>query len=123
MTEIAQNDILWAGDNRTYVITVHDQQGQAIDLTGATAFWRLAKSAKAAADLVSKASATGGIVLDEVGGTWRLSVFLDHADTVNIPPGEYYHEARVILDSKLYTVAVGMVEIKSTLSRTYAGVT
>lgn len=82
---------MYSGDTRTLTVTVRDTSGAAVDLTGATARWALAKKVGQAA-LVSKSTGSGIELTDAANG--EFTVTLDPADTADLV-GDYWHEAEV----------------------------
>jgi hypothetical protein len=112
MTTTAQNLALHSGDSKILEVTVTDGTGAAVDLTGATIAWQLAKSPGESA-LVSKTIGSGIAVTDAVGGIFEIT--LDAADTAALS-GRHYHEAEVTDTSgKVSTVLTGAVLIKPEL--------
>lgn len=105
-----------AGDSRTIRIPVLDDEGRAVDLTGASARWWAAPTNKTASGSVplKKSSATGGgitISIETVGGVASvhvLNIRLVPADTQNLAFTHGYHEAEVIDDDgNVATVTTG----------------
>lgn len=99
MTMIGQRVTLRAGDTRTLEITVQDVAPE--DFDGATATWRMGILDPAGTDTV----------LAEKTGTFdgvTISIPLDPTDTVEIKPGTYSHECRIVAASgAVVTVTVG----------------
>lgn len=87
---------VYQGEGKSLVFTVVDENGAAIDITGATVTWRLAKIA-AAGSLLEK-TVGSGIVLT-TPGSGILTVTLDAADTSGRVAGEYIQELTVTLSA------------------------
>lgn len=102
-------DGYYAGDTLQITITVQDDAGNALDLTGATVEWVLV-SAGERETVLSKDSASGGIALtDAANGEIRITI--DPADTESLK-GLYRHEAEVTdASGNTSTVTVGDFEI------------
>jgi len=109
----SQTVTMWAGDTVTIYIPVLDDDGNEVDLGGATAVWWMGKSAKAVPPDVyitkrSDQTMTGddGVTRPQIEiahetDRWALSIHLNRADTEtgvgsNPPPKTYYHEAGII---------------------------
>jgi hypothetical protein len=95
----------------TYVVLsfgpVDDGDGGWVDLSNATAVWRMAKSQYGTDILLSKDSgSSGGVTFepeDYYGVTrYYVNVTLDPSDTINLqvcrPPAKWYHECLVTDD-------------------------
>ena len=110
---IIQNFTLTAGDTKSLVITVKDNEGVAVDITGASVKWQAARSfGKASA--ISKATGGSGIVLTNPS-TGVFTVTLDADDTEDLK-GQFYHEAQVTLaDGTIATVLFGTMKINPAL--------
>lgn len=106
MTKQNQDFVMWAGDNKLIDVTVVDGDGVAVDITGATIKWVLAKTAGDSA-LVTKTTGDGITITDAAAGKFRVT--LVPADTESLA-GVYYHEAEVTdASSQVSTVLIGKV--------------
>jgi hypothetical protein len=98
MAHQVQNFQMHAGDNRVLSVTVEDSTGGAVDLTGATIRWALAKTLHTAA-LISKSSTAGSSEIEVTGTTaGEIDIKIVPTDTKSTAQylhGVYYHEAEV----------------------------
>ena len=93
-------------------MTVRDDAGNPVDLTGASIRWQMAKHPESAA-LVTKSNNQGIAVTDEAGGAFEIE--LASADTEALV-GKYYHEGEIVdAGGAVSTVLSGNVTIVSTL--------
>jgi hypothetical protein len=114
-----QNIECWRGNSLTIEIQVQaDKNGQPIDLSDVHARWCFARSAqaKAAGDIfVEKTNDAGGgiTIAPQTDGYDWMFVTLNPADTGDVTPGSYYHEAEVIDGSgNIFTIAVGKFKLQ-----------
>lgn len=110
-----QNFELWAGDNKTLSFTANDENSSALDITGNTIRWSLARTPYEAA-LIEK-STTGGStqvnITSSTAGTFEVT--LNSSDSSSLR-GVYYHEAHIIDgDSDEYTIAIGHATLTRSL--------
>lgn len=105
---------LFAGDYRVLGVDVKDPAGAPIDLSGAAAIrWQLGKE-PGKPPLASKSIGAGITVTDPVAGLFDVE--LTNADTETLKPGDYYHEAEVIITTgRPATILSGALTIKPTL--------
>ena len=110
-----QQDIsLHSGDSRTLRITINDDAGAALDITGATIKWQLSKKAADSVEpkgafILSKGTTSTGIeITDATGGICEVT--LAPADTEALA-GEFYHELQMTLDGSVSTVLFGQATI------------
>ena len=87
-----KEDVIHRGDSRNLVVTVRDEPGNIIDLTGATIVWEIADSVAGPA-LLSKTNGAGVTITDAAGGVFTVA--LTPADTLSLTRGVKYHEARM----------------------------
>lgn len=85
---------LCKGDSRQITVTVKDQNGTVINLTGATIRWVLLNPARATLLYKDNTPSKGITITDAVNGL--CSIKIDTKDTQNLSAGSYSHEARVI---------------------------
>jgi hypothetical protein len=106
----AQNFSMYSGDDDEIAVSVVDDEGVAIDLTGATITWSLADS-RGGTVLVTKTSDTSAelSITSAAGGTFTIHLLATDTDDL---AGVYYHEAQVE-DSQGHktTVLTGYAEI------------
>lgn len=121
MPATGQNIVLWAGDDLILRFTIKDAAGAPVDLTGASAKWRLTKNALTRTGsniLLEKSSANSQqIWFDHPSTFWRVFVKLLPVDTENVAPNpNYYHECQVVLsDGTVSTVVVGKFKLNPTV--------
>lgn len=108
------------GDSHTITIPVRDGDGNAIDLTGATARWWMGKSVTATGTniLIQKATGGSGITITSDSGLFTLNITISPADTEELRAGDWYHEAEVILAGAVSTVTTGTFTLNADLVRT-----
>ena len=112
MAAEGQDFKMTAGDTRVIKIAVTTTSGAAVDLSGATARWRLARSVRGSA-LVQKSTASG-ISIDEPTGI--VTVTIAAADTEGFKPGLYYHELEIVDGGgAVSTVTTGKVTMTGAL--------
>jgi hypothetical protein len=111
-----QNFEIHAGDDLVIPVTVTDEAGQAVDLTGAAVGWQAARGTPqrfGTTPVVSKASGSGIAVTDPAGGVFEIT--LEAADTQGLR-GAFYHEAEVTdAAGKKTTVMAGTMTVEPTL--------
>jgi hypothetical protein len=118
MPETGQNITHWRGNSVTIEIRAADKSGNPIDVTDTQAKWCMARSAQAklAGDIFVEKdnSPSGGIVVaPQTDGFEYLVVTLNPADTENVAPGNYYHEAEIIDGAgNVFTIAVGKFRLQ-----------
>lgn len=102
-----QNAQLYAGDAAELAIEITDEEGEALDLSGASLSWTLARSPFAESNVISKASGNG-ILVD--GSTATVS--LSGAETADLL-GDYWHQL-VVTDAQgnPSTVATGVLTVR-----------
>ena len=113
-----QNVTHWKGDDGQIRITVRDADGNAVDLTDATARWWVGKAVTSIGDdiVIQKGTEDGGIVITEDDGLYTLTIELQPEDTEELTAGRYYHECEVVdAAGDISTVSVGKFVLKPTL--------
>lgn len=109
MTAKNQNFEMFCGDTHELPVTVRDSSGALKDITGAAVAWALAKSVKCDPEF-TKATGSGIALTDPSNGLFTVT--LNPADTLNLCPGDYYHEAEVTDSSgRVVTVMTGRVRL------------
>jgi hypothetical protein len=116
MTAMDQDFAMQSGDSKVLSFTVLDENDVAVDITGNTIKWRLAKSSRSSV-LLAKATGGSGIsITDAVNGVFQVT--LDPTDTDNFA-GQYYHEAELTdLFSNISTISTGTATIRRDLIST-----
>jgi len=110
-----QNFEMYAANDVELDMSLFDEDGEPLDLTGSTVRWALASAYDPTAALVVKSSAgMGGILItDAVLGT--VIIVIDGEDTADFGGQPYVHEAAVInSDGAETTVLTGAVTINKT---------
>lgn len=105
MPILGQNITIVAGNSLSVHVTVSDEDGAAIDLTGATVKWQVATSPDGTRSdpVISKQTGSGISILAS-----GVTIAIDPIDTITLRPGTYYHEVQVSLgDGTVGTVTQG----------------
>lgn len=84
-----QNFELRQGVDKTIQITVTDNNGDAVDLSGAALTWIVATAPNGTTKFTKEEDSAGTITLDSTGSV--VSIDIDDTDTAALE-GEYYHE-------------------------------
>ena len=96
------------GDRLDIDVIVTDPDGVVVDISGSAIEWVLVDTGVGV--IVKKTTDGGGVTItDGPGG--EFSVALKEADTEDIDPGRYHHEAEIDLSSGPVTVLTGRFEI------------
>ena len=107
---VPQDFELVSGNDKTLKFTTTDEDGAAVNLTGATIIWAFAKSETAKTPLFDYTSPANVTITNAVGGLFEVEI--QSADTESLKGGEYYHEARVESSTgNKITVAYGVVTL------------
>lgn len=102
MAKTNQNIEMYSGDSYDLEVTVTDENGAIVNISGASITWSLYKSV-ASPTLVSKGTSTSGITItDAVNG--KFTVSLVPADTQKLA-GTYEHSAK-LTDIRSYTSTI-----------------
>lgn len=91
MALISQNIDVYAGDSKLLQVTVTDEAGNALDISGCTIKWAIVRGRT---KMVEKISPNNITLDDPSNGVYSIKVVPN--DTVDLPPGTYYHESIVI---------------------------
>lgn len=115
---IPQNFELVSGNDKELNVTVLDENGAAVDLTGATIVWAVAINEKSKSTIFFYTSPTNiTIILPQSGtdiGKFRIDVQDNDTEPLSIGriSTDYYHEARVTSSAgKKSTVMVGTMAV------------
>lgn len=111
---------IFRGNNKTFEVSIKDESGQNLDLTGATVYFMVKESVKDedASAKISKSSAVAGqiVITNATGGL--CEIYLIPEDTASLPVKRYVYEVKVELaDGKKYTVAMDEFVIKHVVKR------
>jgi hypothetical protein len=106
---------MYEGDTHTLEVTVRDEEGNVVDITGATVRWWLAKNNKSTGSdiYVQKTTGAGITLVDPTNG--RMNIALVPVDTEGRGGKDYYHEAEVDDGGNISTVLLGKATINRTL--------
>lgn len=109
---------LTLGDSRDLTVTVKDEDGVIVDITGMTVEWAASVLEEGGFDAdasISKSTGSaGGVVLtDPANGVFRVR--LDAGDTDELADGRYFHQAKVFDGGRPYTVLRGKMTLLKTL--------
>jgi hypothetical protein len=115
MAEVNQDFEMFRGDDATLVISVKNADGSPKNLTGSTAIrWAMSRSPSDDVALISKTLGSGVSYIDQIGGVFQVQIAA--ADTEDLSPRSYYHEAEVTdASNRKSTVLIGTVAIKPSL--------
>lgn len=104
-----QNFTMYAGDTKKIRVTVRDPEGHIIPVAEGIVRWVLKTTVKGAVTHVQKSSGQGIEFSEDVG---KFIVTVYPGETVDLPPGKYYHEAE-LTDSygDVSTVMTGTVTL------------
>lgn len=114
MARINQDFTLYAGEDKQINFTITDEDGVAVDLTGSSAVWVLARIASTP-DLVITKRSTVPTQIDYTNNTYH--VYLNYEET-DLLHGKYKHELRMInSDMQESVLATGEVRIYDSLTK------
>jgi hypothetical protein len=109
------NFTMFEGDTHTLEVTVRDDAGDVVDITGVVIRWWLAKSNKATGDAIYVEKETGDGITIVDGPAGRFDVLIEPEDTEGRGGKTYYHEAEIDDSGVISTVLVGVGVITLTL--------
>lgn len=102
-----------ANDTILFRFTAREDNGEIIPLAGVEIVWMLARS-KDSTPLIVKNSLDSEVqIVDAVGG--RFNVELTREETAAFS-GQYYHEAKIVIWPKIWTVYSGTLDFETGLS-------
>lgn len=107
---------MFAGDSKVLVVTIVDDDGAAVNITGAAIKWQAARTVSDSSALISKTTDSPGGVAITDGADGEFEVTLDEADTDDLD-GLYYHEAEITMSGDTSTVLTGYMVVEQTLIR------
>lgn len=110
MTALNQNFSMYAGDSKKVIITVTDDNNNALDLFGASVKWALKRSSRTDEREIYKEINKGIKIDNPTNG--ELTIDLLPSDTALLTPGTYYHECEVTdANGNVSTITVGYITI------------
>jgi len=96
MTKEAQDFTTYAGEYKEVTIgPVKGDDGQPVDLTGATIVWVAKRASTDTEAQVSKTTGDGITILDQGTDKGKFKITLDAADSDKLGGETYLHEARI----------------------------
>lgn len=104
---------MYAGDTLILEITAKDSDGSALDLSGLTLKWSLARTNTSTA-LLTKTVGSGITVTDAALGKFKVELTPSDTDKFS---GEYYHEVRASQGQKAWTLLSDYITFVPTLVR------
>lgn len=109
MASTGQNFELYQGDDKELVITVRDNAGALVDLTGYSAVWCV--HIRTPDNIVLEKTTSDGITIP-TPGNGQLIVEIDGTDTAELLPRNYDHQCEVEDPSGHHTtVSVGYMKL------------
>jgi hypothetical protein len=109
MTAVNQNFSMTAGDSKNVVITVSNDEGIALNLTGASVKWALKKRVTSTENELYKTNTDGITITDAANGVITIKLVPVDTTTLN---GTYHHECEVTdANGNVSTVTVGSASI------------
>lgn len=112
MAAVQQDFTMWAGNKVTFQVTVTDEDGAAVNISGFAISWVLRMYALATEDLVVKTVGAGVTLTNPTQGVFTVA--LDSEDTIDLA-GNYYHEAARTDAGSETTYLTGTVTINPTI--------
>lgn len=112
-----QNITLKAGDTVNIIIPVKDSSGNPVSFTNPVAIWSVGNFVNSHIVLLKSTANTldTGTTISLTNNFWTFNISLYNADTQNILPGTYYHQARIIDGMYYTTITTGTLEIQRTI--------
>lgn len=111
MTITGQNFEVYQGDNKQLIITVYDENGAILPLTGYSAVW-VAVQQTSFATVLSKSTESGGGISIPDPDNGQLVVELDKEDTASLSPKLYNHQCEIEDSSGNHsTVTTGYMKV------------
>jgi hypothetical protein len=92
MTIKGQNLEIYQGDNKNIIITVYDENGGLVTLSGYSAVWCAYKQTPFTV-AIEKSTTNGITILDPSSG--QLQITIEQSDTENLTPNVYAHQCEV----------------------------
>lgn len=112
---------VYRGDSPTFEITVTDQNGDPVDLTGAEIVFSVKKKLTDTAYVFQrKNTAAGGgddeiLIIDAVNGKFRL--LLTNAVTQDLELRDYVHDFQITLGTDVHTILPGSFIVLGDVTR------
>lgn len=101
----------FSGDTIKINFTALNENKQPIDLTSNDIMWSISRTVDGPV-IVSKGLTNGISITDADGGKFTVTLEPDDTKSFN---GSYYHEAKIIKNSGVYTVFAGTIKFQKTL--------
>jgi hypothetical protein len=115
MAAVQERLDLHAGDDKELIVTITDNAGATLDLTGYKLRWVLADSDTGPVRVRKVSEAVEQIeILNQTTNRGKCKVFIVPADTAKLAPRQMYHELDVIdTANKKSTVLFGTVTLRA----------
>ena len=108
MTIKGQNFEIFQGDTKQITISVTDEDGAILPLTGYDAIWVVYKQTSKEL-IISKTLGSGILIPTPTDG--QIVIDLIPADTETINPGSYLHECEIVSGTEVSTVTTGIIKV------------
>ena len=99
-----QNFEVVSGNDKQLNVTVIDQDGVAVDITGATIVWGVSLTDESKSRIFFYTSPANITITSATAGKFRINI-LD-TDTEPLVPQDYFHEARMVDTAGLKTTVM-----------------
>lgn len=104
---------MFKGDHRTFKLTVKDQAGAVVNLTGSVLVFTLKIDAADVAVLVSKSSTVVGEITITAPLLGEAEIYLVPGDTSGLEPGSYMFDVQLTTPaSKVHTLLKGVLVLE-----------
>jgi hypothetical protein len=108
MAYVNQDVEIYAGDTKTIDLTIYDEDGELLDLSGYAVFYYAYGSP--GNPVITKTSDEGIDILTN----GKCTISIEPSDTKNLY-GKYAHEVDILKGSEVYTVMTGELTVKSSI--------
>ena len=114
MAQPCQDFELFKNDDKSVQVTIRDENGTLVDVSGASAAqWIMQKYPESATADITKTLAAGEIDVATSGANGVVTITILSADTASLSAGEYYHELRITdASGNDSTILVGDVNLR-----------
>lgn len=111
MTALAQNFTVWQGEDKDIQISVYEDTDELIskDITDAIISWIVKKKVNSVESAILK-STTDGITITSAS-EGKFTIVLKALNTIDLSPGKYYHEAKMVLGNRTEIILVGEITL------------
>ncbi len=106
-----QNFELTSGNDKVLNFVHRNEDGNIVDITGATISWALANSQKAKSRIIFYTTPVNVTIVNAVKGEYRVDI--QAGDTEPLTGRDYYHEVRITsAGGVVHTAAFGTVTVR-----------